>query len=110
MRVTRSARTSALAMAAHINNSETLVMRAQPDSTLLAFGARDEKRHDVFALADALLQRGWYFDRQGPPSTLHLTVHAGHETTYENFLRDLNECLPVLESGSGSAGSYATVD
>ncbi len=110
MRVTRSARTSALAMAAHINNTEELVMRAQPDSTLLAFGARDEKRHDVFALADALLQRGWYFDRQGPPSTLHLTVHAGHESTYARFLHDLDECIGIMDGGTGTAGSYATVE
>lgn len=110
MRVTRNARTSALAMAAHINNTEELVMRAQPDSTLLAFGARDEKRHDVFALADALLQRGWYFDRQGPPSTLHLTVHAGHESTYARFLHDIDECVGIMDGGTGTAGSYATVE
>jgi len=110
LRVTHSARTTALAIASHINNCESLVMCAQPDSTLLAFGARDEKRHDVFALADALQKRGWYFDRQGPPSTLHLTVHAGHESTYQEFLTDLDECLNVMEGGSGSSGSYATVD
>lgn len=110
MRVTKSARNTALAIAAHIDAIPTLYMRAQPDSTLLAFGAVDEKRHDVFALADALIQRGWYFDRQGPPSTLHLTVHAGHENTYKEFLTDLNDCLPVMENGEGSAGSYATVE
>ena len=109
-RVTRSARTTALAITEHINNCDALVMRAQPDSTLLAFGARDEKRHDVFSLADALLKRGWYFDRQGPPSTLHLTVHAGHENTYTAFLTDLDECLAAMDSGNGSAGSYATVE
>ena len=109
-RVTRSARTTALAMAAHINKSDSLVMRAQPDATLLAFATHDENRHDVFALADALFQRGWYFDRQGPPATLHLTVHAGHESTYREFLHDLDDCVAATEGGSGSAGSYATVD
>jgi len=110
LRVARSARRTALAITAHIEATEDLVMRATPDSTLLAFGARDEKRHDVFALGDALVQRGWYFDRQGPPSTLHLTVHAGHEATYKEFLTDLDECLHVMDNGSGSAGSYASVD
>lgn len=110
LRVTQSARTTALAIAAHIESSTLLTMRSTPDSTLLAFGARDEKRHDVFALADALIQRGWYFDRQGPPSTVHLTVHAGHAHTYKEFLTDLDECLSVMEDGTGTAGSYATVD
>ena len=110
LRVTRSARTTALTMAAHIDSSELLTMRATPDSTLLAFAARDEKRHDVFALADALIQCGWYFDRQGPPSTLHLTVHAGHEHTYKEFLTDLDDCVTAMDGGAGTAGSYATVD
>ena len=110
LRVTRSARTTALAIAQHIHSSKLLTMRSTPDSTLLAFGAADEKRHDVFALADALIQRGWYFDRQGPPSTLHLTVHAGHSQTYKEFLNDLDECLSVMDGGTGTAGSYATVD
>ncbi len=110
LRVTQSARTTALAIASHIESTDVLTMRATPDSTLLAFGTRDEKRHDVFALADALVQRGWYFDRQGPPPTVHLTVHAGHAHTYEDFLTDLDTCLPVMDGGTGSAGSYATVD
>lgn len=110
MRVTKTARNTALAIAAHIDETPSLRMRAQPDSTLLAFGATDEKRHDVFALADALIQRGWYFDRQSPPSSLHLTVNAVHENTYKEFLTDLSDCLAVMENGEGSAGSYATVE
>ena len=110
LRVTRSARSTALAMAAHIDSSELLMMRAAPDSTLLAFAARDEKRHDVFALADSLIQRGWYFDRQGPPSTLHLTVHAGHELTYKEFLTDVDDYVSAMDGGAGTAGRYATVD
>ena len=110
MRVTKTARDTALAIAAQIDATPSLRMRAQPDSTLLAFGATDEKRHDVFALADALIQRGWYFDRQSPPPTVHLTVNAVHENTYKEFLTDLTDCLSVMENGEGSAGSYATVD
>lgn len=110
LRVTRSARTSALAIAAHINSHPLLRLRAQPDSTLIAFAARDENRHDVFALADAMLQRQWYFDRQSPPPTLHLTVHAGHEGTFRAFLADLDECVSSMDGGSGTAGSYATVE
>lgn len=110
LRVTQSARTTALAIASHISSVDSLQLRATPDATLLAFGARDEKRHDIFALADALVARGWYFDRQGPPPTLHLTVNALHESTYRDFLTDLDLCLPAMTNGAGAAGSYATID
>lgn len=109
-RVTHSARTTAQTIAAHIDAHELLALRARPDSTLIAFGARDEMRHDVFTLADQLISRGWYFDRQGPPPTVHLTVHAGHENTYKEFLTDLDACAPVMTTTGGSAGNYATVD
>jgi sphinganine-1-phosphate aldolase len=109
-RVTAAARTTALAIADHISAHTDLELRAQPDSTLLSFGAVDENRHDVFALADLLTERGWYMDRQSPPRSLHLTVHAGHETTYRGFLHDLDECIRALDDTRGSDGSYATVE
>ena len=49
-------------------------------------------------------------DRQGPPASIHLTVHAGHEARIEEFLMDLDECVLELEGKTGSAGAYATAD
>lgn len=109
-RVTASARNTALAVARHIASHPDLVLRAEPDSTLLSFGASDENRHDVFALADMLNERGWYVDRQSPPRSLHLTVHAGHEATHREFLVDLDACMRALDGAAGSDGSYATVE
>ena len=108
--VARSARDSALKIAAHIDAHPLLTLRAQPDSTLLCFGASDPKRHDVFALAELLIERGWFMDRQTPPASIHLTVHAGHEARIDEFLTDLDECLLEIEGRTGSAGSYATTD
>ena len=108
--VARSARDSALKIAAHIDAHPLLTLRAQPDSTLLCFGTSDPKRHDVFALAELLIERGWFMDRQTPPASIHLTVHAGHEARIDEFLKDLDECLLEIEGRTGSAGSYATTD
>jgi glutamate/tyrosine decarboxylase-like PLP-dependent enzyme len=108
--VARSARDSALKIAAHIDAHPLLTLRAQPDSTLLCFGTSDPKRHDVFALAELLIERGWFMDRQTPPASIHLTVHAGHEARIDEFLTDLDECLLEIEGRTGSAGSYATTD
>jgi glutamate/tyrosine decarboxylase-like PLP-dependent enzyme len=108
-RVTTSARESACRIADHIASHESLTLRAYPDSTLLSFGVSDTKRHDVFALADALIERGWYLDRQGPPASIHLTVNAIHGPRVDEFLADLDECIAQLDGRSGEMGSYATV-
>lgn len=44
---------------------------------------------DVFALGDALLERGWHFDRQGPPESLHGTISAGNSQAVNQFVTDL---------------------
>ena len=108
--VTQSARNSALRIAHHIDAHPLLSLRAMPDTTLLCFGTNDPKRHDVFALAELLIARGWYMDRQGPPASIHLTVHAGHEARIEDFLKDLDECVLELEGKTGTAGAYATAE
>jgi glutamate/tyrosine decarboxylase-like PLP-dependent enzyme len=108
--VTRSARASAVRIAAHIDAHPLLVLRAQPDTTLLCFGTADPKRHDDCALAELLIERGWFMDGQTPPASIHLTVHAGHEARIDEFLTDLDECILEIEGRTGSVGSYATTD
>ena len=109
-KATQSARDSALKIARHIEAHPLLSLRAMPDTTLLCFGTTDPKRHDVFALAEMLITRGWYMDRQGPPPSIHMTVHAGHEHRIDEFLKDLDECVLALEGKTGSAGAYATTE
>lgn len=48
-----------------------------------------DKPMDVFALGDALLERGWHFDRQGPPDSLHGTISAGNVDAVQEFVADL---------------------
>ncbi len=107
---TRSARESALTIARHIEVHPQLVLRAFPDTTLLSFGTADENRHDVFALADMLIAKGWYLDKQTPPASIHLTVNASHEPNISQFLLDLDEAVTQLDGKSGSAGAYATTE
>jgi len=107
---TQSARESAIAIARHIENHPQLQLRAFPDTTLLSFGTVDQKRHDVFALADALIAKGWYMDKQGPPPSIHLTVNASHAANIQEFLTDLDEAMQSLGAQKGTEGSYATTE
>jgi len=113
-RVTASARTTALAIANHIDKHPSLVLLAQPEATLLSFASNDE-RLDIFTLADNLRRRGWYLDRQSPPPSLHLTVNAIHNNVMTLFLQHLDEAVTESMSGAvatqgGSQGAYGTID
>ena len=88
-------------------------IRAQPQATLLAFGAADETGLDIFAVADALWRRGWYVDRQGPPPSLHCTVSVVHDGKIDAFVSDLrasiDEARAIAPRGD-LQGTYGTID
>jgi glutamate/tyrosine decarboxylase-like PLP-dependent enzyme len=115
----RSARDTTLHIASAIANEPRLVLRAQPDTTLLSFGAATDAHTgnptvDVFAVADLLRTGGWYVDRQGPPPSIHLTVNAVHAGTHEAFIADLRSAVAETAARpaaqSGDAGSYGTLE
>jgi glutamate/tyrosine decarboxylase-like PLP-dependent enzyme len=60
---------------------------------LVAMAAEPDSGIDVFALGDALLARGWYHDRQGPPDNLHSTVSNTNTGVIDQYLSDLAECV-----------------
>jgi glutamate/tyrosine decarboxylase-like PLP-dependent enzyme len=112
MRVTAAARHAAEELVVGIKQRPALRLRAEPDSTLVAFGAADPPALDIFAVADALWKRGWYVDRQGPPPSLHCTVNAVHEGKVVAFLSDLDEAIGDVDAAasSGTQGAYGTVE
>lgn len=61
---------------------------------------------DVFAVGDALLARGWFHDRQGPPDTLHATVSNSNAGRIEQYLEDL--AASVAEVGGRRAADRST--
>ena len=112
LRLTAAARRAADALVAELRTIPELVLRADPDATLIAFGAADPARLDVFAVADALWRRGWYLDRQGPPASLHCTVNAVHDGLIPRFVDDLRASIAevLAAAATGAAGAYGTVD
>jgi sphinganine-1-phosphate aldolase len=94
-----------------IRSIDGLRVLGEPEAQIVAFASEGDAI-DVFALGDALLRRGWFHDRQGPPDTLHSTVSAGNAPVMDEWLRDLREC--VAEVGVTAAAdrstSYATLE
>ena len=110
LRLARTAREATEQLVAAIRSIPGLVLRAEPDTTLVAFGTVDGL--DAFAVADALAEKGWYVDRQGPPASLHCTVNAVHEHRIGEFAHDLREAVDAvgMTDARGEATAYGTVE
>ncbi len=67
---------------------------------------------DIFALGDALLRRGWFHDRQGPPDTLHSTVSNSNTGVIEEYLADLAVCVEEVrgQRKDDRSTNYATLE
>ena len=67
---------------------------------------------DMFALGDALLERGWYHDRQKPPDNLHSTVSNTNTGVIDDYLTDLTDCVAAVRGTSTDDRSttYATLE
>jgi glutamate/tyrosine decarboxylase-like PLP-dependent enzyme len=112
LRLTSQARRATFELAAAIEACPDLELRARPDAMIVAFGAADAGRLDVFALADELWRRGWYIDRQQPPDSLHCTVNAVHDGLIAEFVAELNAAIDgvVGAAAAGAVGSYGTLE
>jgi glutamate/tyrosine decarboxylase-like PLP-dependent enzyme len=112
LRLTNQARRATFELAAAIEACPDLELRARPDAMIVAFGAADAGRLDVFALADELWRRGWYIDRQQPPDSLHCTVNAVHDGLIAEFVAELNAAIDgvVGAAAAGAVGSYGTLE
>ena len=111
VRLTADARRATEQLIAAVRSIPGLVVRGEPDATLVAFGSDDDAL-DVFAVGDGLLRRGWYLDRQGPPPSLHATVNAVHAIVMNDFVADLRSAAEEARSqeAHGSATAYGSAE
>jgi len=67
---------------------------------------------DIFALGDALLARGWFHDRQGPPDSLHSTVSNSNTGMIERYLADLAAAVAEVRGRrtDDRSTNYATLE
>jgi len=111
-RLTRTTVDAARRIAAGAGAVAGLRVLGEPDAHVLALAADERGTLDVFALGDALRERGWFLDRQGPPDSLHATVSAGNAPVIDELLADLETCAAVARAASAADRdtSYATLE
>jgi sphinganine-1-phosphate aldolase len=90
-----------------VNAIPGLEVRGKPDMSVFAFGSDSV---DVYAVGDAMDERGWALDRLQMPPNLHMIVTPSHEAIIQPFLADLEaatrEASAKGPTPSGTAAIY----
>ena len=73
-----------------VSQLEDLELIGKPDMSIVAFKS---DKLDMFMLADELNKKGWHFERQQLPPSLHFTVNYIHKEIVHEFVADLNEAV-----------------
>ncbi|MFM2307557.1 MAG: hypothetical protein RLZZ367_2226, partial [Bacteroidota bacterium] len=67
-----------------------LELMGEPEMSIVAFKS---DKIDVYILADELNKKGWHFERQQLPPSLHFTVNYIHKDVIDEFITDLNTAV-----------------
>jgi glutamate/tyrosine decarboxylase-like PLP-dependent enzyme len=86
-----------------VNATHGVHVWGEPDMTVAAIGSRE---HDIMAIADAMTARGWHFDRQEGPSSMHLMASPRHSLVIDEFLVDLRAAIVDNAGASTTASTY----
>jgi len=81
---------------------EGIEMLGDPLLSVFSFIGTDV---DIFAVGDALEDRGWHVDRQIKPSALHFMVTPAHAGIVDAFLGDLAAAVDEVRANPESATS-----
>jgi hypothetical protein len=75
---------------AAVRAMEELEIMGETNMCIVAFKS---SKIDVFMLADILNKKGWHFERQQLPATLHFTINYIHTNVVEEFISDLKQSV-----------------
>jgi len=87
-----------------IENTGKLKVMGKPEMSVFAV-ASDQL--DVYALADAMVNRGWQIGRQQLPPALHFIITPVHTKIRDDFLTDLDECIHEVEDKGPDACEWS---
>ena len=104
MEIARQLAAMADAYVAGIKAVDGLHLWAEPDLTIINFGAHD---FDIFKVAEAMEARGWLPGLTQNPKGMHAMLSMFHEMARAKFLDDLAASVQVARSETGAAALKA---
>src|SRR5207244_233571 len=85
------------AMSAAIRDMPELRVIGDPAMSVFAFTS---DVIDVYALGDAMQERGWHLDRQQRPPSLHMMITPAHEKLVPEIVSDMRACAMSVKRGA----------
>jgi sphinganine-1-phosphate aldolase len=84
-----------------------------PVMNVMAFRSTDPKV-DIFAIADQLIEKGWFPDRLQKPDALHVMIMPHHLPRIEAYLADIREATDFVKANpklaaKGEAALYGMI-
>ncbi len=86
-----------------IENVPYLKLLGQPDSTVVAFGAFEPEKLDIYRVNDAMTAMGWHLSALQRPAGLHMCLTPAHsEKLVDQLVKDLMKaCVQVMRATTG---------
>jgi glutamate/tyrosine decarboxylase-like PLP-dependent enzyme len=106
MRLNKASMDVARGLIEGIPKIEGLRIMGKPDCSLVAFEAVG---HDIYAVAEHLVTKGWTFERLQRPAGLHVTVTAVQEGKTEELLREIREASDLVRTSGAEAEGLAAM-
>jgi len=104
MRLAKKTLDASDAILAAIREMPELRVMGNPAMSVFAF-ASDVV--DIYALGDAMQEKGWHLDRQQRPPTLHMMITPAHEKLVGEIISDLRSCVSTVKRGAAPEGTAA---
>ena len=104
MEIARQLAAMADAYVAGIKAVDGLHLWAEPDLTIINFGAHD---FDIFKVAEGMDARGWLPGLTQNPKGMHAMLSMFHETGREEYLADLESCVEQVKGTNSQSGLKA---
>jgi len=104
MRLAKKTLDASDAILAAIREMPELRVMGNPAMSVFAF-ASDVV--DIYALGDAMQDKGWHLDRQQRPPTLHMMITPAHEKLVGEIISDLRSCVSTVKRGAAPEGTAA---
>jgi sphinganine-1-phosphate aldolase len=105
VRLARQAMDAAQRVVDSVRQMDGVTILGEPDMTVFAIGSQ---QHDIFAIGDILNRRGWHFDRQEGPNSLHLMASPRHALVADDFLADLRAAVAEVAAAGARSTTAAT--
>ena len=93
-----------------IESIDDVRILGKPDSCLVAFGAKNPKKLDIYKVNDAMTKKGWHLASLQRPAGLHMCLAPSHTSEMiDQLIKDLQQCIMEVKKGPKDGEGMAPI-